>query len=123
MPESTGVGQLPQQWRDEATASLEKWPRGAILPSQKLRACADELVASLASLAVLADQIAPYLHHRDTCDALLKCQCGHLVREHLSSDQCVHNVSKRCDCTAFTGVDCTCGLAAIQQQLGGPEER
>ena len=36
-----------QEWRDEATGALEKWPRGAILPSQKLRQCADSLEAVL----------------------------------------------------------------------------
>ena len=41
---------LRDKWRKEAEESLERWPRGAILPSKKLRACADELAALIASL-------------------------------------------------------------------------
>ncbi len=39
---------LVEKWRTEASEALEKWPRGAILPSKKLRDCADELAAALA---------------------------------------------------------------------------
>lgn len=36
---------LIEQWRKEADEALVKWPRGAILPSKKIRQCADQLAA------------------------------------------------------------------------------
>jgi len=44
---SAALLKLIAEWRAEAAASLERWPRGAILTSKKLRACADQLEAEL----------------------------------------------------------------------------
>lgn len=47
-PLRDALRELMEKWRKEASDALAYWPRGAILPSMKLRACADDLDALLA---------------------------------------------------------------------------
>lgn len=55
-PLRSALQQLIAQWRSEATTSLERWPRGAILPSKKLRQCADDLEEVLTVLGGVIGQ-------------------------------------------------------------------
>lgn len=54
-----------------------------------------------------------YVQHKATCQSLMTCTCSHRYREHLwNGEKCVHNPVS-CQCEAFTGVECSCGLFAL----------